>query len=256
MVRFLLALLFVAIVRAEAQEDSASVAANTEKLRTESGVDPTRVASRLSYSIIVLDQTGESVEIRNRAKFTLGINRWSFALRQDLVSLHNGVPGQGFQTGAGDLSFSILNAFFVSPQHALAASAEIILPTGAKGITTNTMTMSPQLTYSYTVSPRWILAAQPQYTFDLYKDPLYPHVSVLTVRSFIATFLPSGWFFVFEPRPIYDFTAEQFDLILSPIAGTSLGGGFTLSMLAEFPTRKALYETRGMWIQTGLAKTL
>jgi hypothetical protein len=189
-------------------------------------------------------------------KFTLGVNRWNFALRGELQSNHPGVPGAGFSTGPGDLSFSILNAFFVTPKHPLAALAGMALPTGASGHTSNYMTFSPQLTYSYTLSARVVITVQPQYTLDLYKDRAYPQVSVLTIRSFIASFHPSGWFFVFETRPIYDFTADQFDLILSPIAGTSLEGGFTLNLLFEFPARKEAYEPRGTWMRLGLLKTL
>ncbi len=252
----IISLLFLAVGTAAAQQDTSTAASESDRLRTESGVDPTRVASRISYSFIILDQTGPSVEIRNQMKFTLGVNRWSFALKQQLVSKSTGMPGEGFMSGASDLTFSILNAFFVTPNHALAASADIVFPVGSSGITANYMTLTPQLTYAYTISQQLICAVQPQYTFDVYKDPLYPAVSVLTIRSFVATFLPSGWFFVLEPRPIFDFTADQFDLIISPIAGTSLGGGFTLTVLFEFPTRQETYRTRGMWSQMGLSKTL
>jgi hypothetical protein len=54
-------------------------------------------------------------------------------------------------------------------------------------------------------------------------------------------------------RPIYDFEVEQSDLTLSPIFGTSLGGGFTLSMLFGFPMREEMYCSRGIWTQVGLS---
>jgi hypothetical protein len=252
---FIVLVALITQIELSAQDDS-SAASQVDKLRTESGVDPTRVASRLSYSFIILDQTGPTVDILNQARFTLGVDRWSFSLKQALTARGTGEPGAGFLTGASDLSFTILNAFIVTSKHALAASAEVIFPTGSTGISNNYMTVTPQMTYSYTISPQLIFATQPQYTFDMYRDPLYPAVSVLTIRSFLATFLSSGWFFVLEPRPIYDFTNDQFNLIISPIAGTSLGGGFTLTVLFEFPTRSEAYQTRGMWSQLGVAKNL
>ena len=55
------------------------------------------------------------------------------------------------------------------------------------------------ITYSYTINPSLFLAFQPQYTFQLLKDPLYPDLSVLTIRSFLAKFTKTGYFFVLEP---------------------------------------------------------
>jgi hypothetical protein len=86
------------------------------------------------------------------------------------------------------------------------------------------------------------------------KDPAYPSLSVITVRSFLAKFTNNGYFFVFEPRPIFDLSNETFDLILSPIIGKALGGGFNLILLAEFPTNETTIKTRGSLYQLGFNK--
>jgi hypothetical protein len=87
------------------------------------------------------------------------------------------------------------------------------------------------------------------------KDPLYPEISVLTIRAFIAKFTNKGYFFVFEPRPIIDFENGSAELILSPIIGKALGGGFNFIMLAEFPTKSASYDTKGALYQFGFNKS-
>jgi hypothetical protein len=48
---------------------------------------------------------------------------------------------------------------------------------------------------------------------------------------------------------------DNFDLIISPIIGKALGGGFNFIALAEFPTKKATYETRGALYQFGFNKS-
>ena len=113
----------------------------------------------------------------------------------------------------------------------------------------------PALTYSYSITPSLIFAIQPQYLFNLVKGDDYPTLSILTVRAFIAKFTKSGYFFVFEPRPIYDFTNENFDLIIAPIIGKALGKGFNLVFLAEFPTNKRLWEKSGPLYQGGISKS-
>jgi hypothetical protein len=77
---------------------------------------------------------------------------------------------------------------------------------------------------------------------------------VLTIRSFLAKFTETGYFFVFEPRPIFDFGNDNFDLILSPIIGKSLGAGFNLIGLAEFPLTNNYRENRGILYQFGFNK--
>jgi hypothetical protein len=148
----------------------------------------------------------------------------------------------------------VLNAFYVKGKSALAASAEISMPTGKPEFGSQYFSITPALTYSYTIQPSLFLAVQPQYTFHVLKDPIYPSLSVLTVRSFIAKFTKKGYFYVFEPRPVFDFGNNTTDLILSPIIGKSLGGGFNLLFLAEFSTNASVKKTRGNLFQLGFNK--
>lgn len=237
---------------AGAQTDSTAV----EKLRTESGVDPTRINSRLGYSLQFLNQAGDRSQMVNKASLILGVNRWSFSIKPEIVTLHSGIPGSGFQTGFGDFRFSVLNAFYVKDKLAMAGSVEFVTPTGKLGFGTQYFTATPSLTFSYTFNPTLFLAVQPQYTFALAKDALYPDLNVATMRIFLAKFTKTGYFFVFEPRSIYDFENEQFDVVLSPIIGKALGGGFNLVGLMEFPARKTTRDLRGVLFQVGFNKNL
>jgi hypothetical protein len=234
-----------------AQSDSASMA----KMVKESGLDPTKVQSRASYSFLVSDPSGSPISIVNRATFNLGINRWSFTGKYELTSRYTNNAEGVFSTGSGDLKFSVLNAFFVKGKHALAASAELTFPLGKPGYGIQYFALMPGLTYSLTINPSLILAIQPQYLFNLVKGDDYPQLSILTTRIFLAKFTKAGYFFVFEPRPIYNFTNSQFDLILSPIIGKALGKGFNLAFLAELPTTKRLWDQTGPLYQVGLSKS-
>jgi Putative MetA-pathway of phenol degradation len=235
-----------------AQQGSDS--AMLEKLRKESGVDPTRVQSRGGYSILVYDQHESAGQINNRISLNLGVNRWNFSMKCDFVSRTTGEPGSGFTSGIGDTRFSLLNAFFVKGKHAVAGAAEFSIPTGKPAFGSQYFSVTPSLTYSYTIKPSLFFAVQPQYTFALMKDPAYPSLSVITVRSFLAKFTSGGYFFVFEPRPVLDLTNDSFDLILSPIIGKALGSGFNLIVLAEFPTNKTTIKNRGNLYQFGFNK--
>ena len=226
-----------------------------EKVRSESGLDPTRVMSRAGYSLLVYDKTGPAGQINNRLSMNVGVNRWSFSAKFDAIMMTPANPGEGFTSGFGDIKFSVLNAFYVQGNNAVAGSVEFSLPTGKPGIGSQYFTATPSLTYSYTINPTLFLAFQPQYTFALMKDPLYPDISVLTIRAFLAKFTKKGYFFVIEPRPIIDFENNSADLILSPIIGKALGGGFNFIILAEFPTKSSSYETKGALYQVGFNKS-
>jgi hypothetical protein len=113
---------------------------------------------------------------------------------------------------------------------------------------------TPALTYSYTINPSFFAAVQPQYSFHLLKDDAYPDLSVLTIRSFLAKFTKTGYFFVIELRPVFDFENQNSDLVISPIIGKSLGGGFNLLFLAEFPTSQVTIDNIGMLYQLGFNK--
>jgi len=234
-----------------AQDDSEKL----DKIRSESGVDPTRVMSRAGYTLLIYDLPADDGQINNRLSLNLGVNRWSFSAKYDLVMKRSTVPGAGFISGFGDIKFSVLNAFFVKGKNALAGAVEFSLPSGKEGISSQYFTATPSLTYSYTINPTLFFAVQPQFTFDLMKDPMYPSLRILTVRTFLAKFTRTGYFFVFEPRPIVDFENDDFDLIISPIIGKALGGGFNLIGLAEIPTSKSGIDKFGVLYQFGFNKS-
>lgn len=86
------------------------------------------------------------------------------------------------------------------------------------------------------------------------KDPAYPDLSVLTVRSFLAKFTSNGLFFVFEPRFIFDFGNSKTDFLISPIVGKSLEAGFNLIGLLEIPVTSNYRDLRGTLYQFGFNK--
>ena len=201
-----------------------------DEVRTQSGVDPTRIISKIGFSTWYFDKEAGNAQVNNRISATFGVDDWAFNVRMDLVSINN-VPGRrGFVTGAGNMKVNILNSFYNNGRHALAASVDLAFPTASQAIDAAAglngyFYLTPALTYSYTINQGLMVAAQPQYSFALAKGEAdYPAMSLLTVRMFIAKFWDSGLFAVFEPRPMYDFTRDRFDLILSPIVGKALGG--------------------------------
>jgi hypothetical protein len=226
-----------------------------DKIRSESGVDPTRVMSRAGYTVLTYDKPGSVGQINNRFSLNLGVNRWSFSGKFDYVMKSPTIPGSGFNSGMGDIKFSILNAFYVKGKNAMAGSVEFSLPAGKTGISNQYFSATPSITYSHTINPTLFIAVQPQYTFSLMKDPLYPDLSVITIRAFLAKFTKTGYFFVFEPRPIIDLSNDSFDLIISPIVGKALGAGFNLIGLMEIPTSKSGMERMGALYQFGFNKS-
>ncbi|MCA6422383.1 MAG: hypothetical protein IM568_06150 [Flavobacterium sp.] len=245
-----LLIFFLPCYKTFAQIDSLAI----EKLRTESGVDPTRVNSRVGFSTLYFDKANNASSISNKFNVVLGVNRWSFSIKPEVISFHNGISGTGFETSFSDVKFSILNAFYVNGKNSLAGSVEFSLPFGKQGFGNQMFTATPAITYSYTINTSLFLAVQPQYTFAIAKDNLYPDLSILTNRIFIAKFTKTGMFYVFEPRTIIDFKNKNFDLILSPIIGKSLGAGFNLIGLMEIPTKKSTVNTRGILYQIGFNK--
>jgi hypothetical protein len=248
---FLIVFFFLFIYNSiKAQSDTLSL----DKLRTESGVDPTRVNSRIGYSVLYFDKSDNIASVSNRLNLSLGVNRWSFSIKPEIITLHNGVPGTGFNTGFSDLKFSILNAFYISGKNSVAGSIEFNLPFGKQDFGSQYFSATPAITYAYTINTSLFFAIQPQYTFDIAKDELFPDLSVLTIRIFLAKFTKKGTFFVFEPRTVIDFESNNFDLILSPIIGKSLGAGFNLIGLMEIPTKQSTFDSRGVLYQLGFNK--
>lgn len=235
---------------AQVEEDSLKI----EKLRSESGVDPTRVMTRVGYSIIANNPKGPAAVVGNRLSMNVGIGRWSISGKFEIGSKVGEQPGTGFVTGLNDFKFSILNAFLVSGKHAMAGAVEFALPTGKPGIGLQYFSATPSITYSYTIKPTLIFAVQPQYTFDLMKDELYPDLGVVTVRAFLAYFSSAGYFIVFEPRPIFDLENKKTDWVISPVFGKALGNGFNLITLVEIALTDNLKTNRGSLFQLGFNK--
>lgn len=231
-----------------------------DELRTQSGVDPTRISSRVGYSYMFIDKQSVGAQINNRIVAALGINNWSFQVKTDVVTT-NLAPGGRWTSGLGDLRFSMLNAFYVKGKSAWASSLEFGIPTASQSIAQyagmGTYFYATQsVTYSYTITPSLMLAVQPQYTFSITKPSKdFPDLSTLTLRVFLAYFAKSGFFFVLETRPVYDFGTKNFDVVLGPIIGKSLGAGYNLVFLSDIPTNKANLHSKGAIYQLGITKT-
>ena len=104
-----------------AQTDTAQL----ERIRTESGVDPTRVQSRVGYTFLINDIEDDAGQITNRATLTLGVNRWSFAAKYEVISKTSGVPGTGFRSGMGDIKFSSIKCFFCQGEISIGSGSGI-----------------------------------------------------------------------------------------------------------------------------------
>lgn len=237
------------------KQDSLSV----DEVRTQSGVDPTRITSRIGFSTWLYDKQANNAQINNRFSVSYGVNDWSFQVRTDIVSV-NTEPGGKFTTGIGNLKFGILNSFYTRGQHALAASLDFVSPIASRSISTaaglgSSFYSTISLTYSYTITPSVMFAVQPQYSFSLATAQGVPHQNSMLVRFYFAKFTSSGFYFVLEPRPTYDFTNKQFDMIVSPIIGKALGAGYNLVVLAEIPCRKEVIEKTGVLYLVGVNRT-
>jgi hypothetical protein len=251
--RWLLACLLLAFCSAiQAQQEVDSL--QLEQIRRESGIDPTRIQSRIGYSILVRDFKGPAVQLTNRVGLNLGVNQWNFSLKYEVVTRSTGEPGSSFLSGFGDIKFSVLNAFWVKDAHALAGAVEFSIPTGKVGYGSQYFTATPSLTYSYTINPSTFFAIQPQFTASILKNPDYPPLQIITIRTFLARFSKSGYFLVAEPRPVIDLKRGTVELFFSPILGKSLGGGFNLIGLAEIPLVLTDPGTRTILYQIGFNK--
>ena len=84
-----------------------------DEVRTQSGVDPTRIISKIGFSTWYFDKEAGNAQVNNRISATFGVDDWAFNVRMDLVSINN-VPGRrGFVTGAGNMKVNILNSFYI-----------------------------------------------------------------------------------------------------------------------------------------------
>lgn len=238
------------LISAQIKRDSVKL----EKLRRESGIDPTRVMTRVGYSFIASNPKGPTALVRNRLNLNLGIGNWNISGKFEVASKIDEQGGTGFETGLNDFKFSILNAFLTKGKHAMAGAADFSLPTGKPGIGSQIFSTTLSVTYSYTIKPSLIFAIQPQYAFDLIKDEIQPDLRVLTIRSFLAYFSSAGYFFVFEPRPIFDVENKKTDWLISPIIGKALGKGYNLITLVEIVLTDNLRTNRGSLFQLGFNK--
>lgn len=229
---------------------------SVDKLRTQSGIDPTRVPTGAGYYVMHYNKEGDIAQIDNRFVGNIGIHNWSFQLKFDFVTTNNLADGM-FRTGYGDTKLNIQNAFYVKGKNAFAGAVEFTFPTASNsiangaGIGSHFIAM-PSFTWSHTVTPSVLFVLQPQYAFSMAKDLYVPDLSLLTMRIFVAKFYKTGYFFVVEPRPMYDFQRDRFDLILSPIMGKALGKGYNAIVLTEIPTKSSTIKNRGILIKAGL----
>ena len=228
-----------------------------EKTRTESGVDPTRVSSKVSYSFEVIKPTeGDAFKFNNNIKLNFGITRWSLKVEARVSAKYDGMPGSDMKSGMSDLKLGINNAFFVSGKHAFAGGFDLSAPTGSKDFNNQAFTIQPNIAYAYTISPTLIFALNPQYTRTIWRNNDVPMQDILTTRPFFALFLPTGLFAVIEPRCQYDFANKKFDFIISPIIGGSIGGGFNLLFILEIPTKEETLNNYGVAGKFGFQKSL
>lgn len=260
--KYAILLLFVVLSAIQFVYSQEKTKLTTEEIRTQSGIDPTRVNSKIGYSVMYYDKEDRNTQIKNRIALNVGVNKWSFTLKGDLVSILDDpaltdADGnvESFRTGIGDAKFSILNAFYNKGKVALAGSIEFVLPLGKGDFGSGYFSATPAMTLSYTINQGLFLAVQLQYSFGIARSESYPTLSVLTTRIFAAKFLNSGYFFVLEPRPIYNFANGEFDLIVSPLVGKALGKGFNLILLSEIPTKQATINSKGVLVQLGVNKS-
>ena len=129
---FLTLLLLLPAFASFAQEPEEHL--SLDEVRTQSGVDPTRIISKIGFSTWYFDKEAGNAQVNNRISATFGVDDWAFNVRMDLVSINN-VPGRrGFVTGAGNMKVNILNSFYNNGRHALAASVDLAFPTASQAI--------------------------------------------------------------------------------------------------------------------------
>jgi hypothetical protein len=226
-----------------------------EKLRKESGVDPTQVSTRINYGQEFLDPEGGGYSYNNTFKLTVGIGNWAFYLKTRARSTYT--PGEQngtFSSGIDDFTFSAGNTVYYKGKNAINVAVEFLAPVGNQAFSSQSFLMTPNFTYAYTISPKLIFALNPQYSFTVAKSDVVPAVSLGTIRPFFAGFFPSGIFAVFEPRVLYNFKDEKFDIVISPILGKSLGKGWNIVAIVEAPVTNERIESLGMMYKFGVQK--
>jgi hypothetical protein len=227
-------------IKARAQTESKQTdTTSIENIRGQSGIDPIIIHSKVIYNLFVLDSKGPSGRITNAAAIAFGVRRWGISLKGSVVSVLSGNPGEGFRSATGDINLALQNNVYARGKHALAVSGELGLPTGKLGYGNQYFSFTPALTYIYTIKPSMIMALQPQYSFHLMKDPIYPDLSQLTVRVLFAKYTRTGNVYGMELKPTINFQSNILKLFITPFVSKSLGAGFNLLFLCDLPANKS-----------------
>jgi hypothetical protein len=249
---FLIALICIFSSKTNAQTNYIQKDTNSfEHIRGESGIDPIIIHSKVSFTSIINNPDGPSGLITNTFSFTFAVKHWSIGLDESLVTIMSGNPGDGFHSSAGDLKLTLSNKIYSIGKHSFAVSGKLAFPTGKKEFGSQYFSLTPVFTYTYSPVKSLIIALQPQYSFSLMKDPLYPKLSLLTVKALFAKFTRTGYVLGIELKPTLNFTSDVFDFYISPFVSKSLGSGFNLMILCDMPVNTSA-NAKGPNIQIGI----
>ena len=210
-----------------------------EQIRGQSGLDPVIIHSKYIFTSFINDLEGSSCLITNTAGILLAIKKWGLSLESSVVTVKSKSSGDGFSSGLGDIKFTLSNKIYAKGKHSIAVAGKLGFPTGKAGFGSQYLSLTPVLTYIYAPNPSIILALQPQYSFHLLKNSLYPDLSLLTVKLLFAKFHKSGFVYGVELKPGMNFTGSDFNLFISPFLSQSLGAGFNLLFLCDMPATGA-----------------
>ncbi|HEX5817410.1 MAG TPA: hypothetical protein VFY20_00930 [Gemmatimonadales bacterium] len=228
-----------------------SDSAAAERVRTESGIDPTRVISVASVALEVVDFPDDRFTSAVIPRIGIGAGAWSAVLDGRIAAISSGEAGAPLVTGFGDVGLTVARAFRGGRRHAFAAAAELVVPVGSEGVGSGAVAITPAFTWAWTLRPTLVIAAQSQWARSLLRASGAAEQSLLTLRGYVATFRPSGWFFVLEGRVAQDFVRERADVIVSPVAGRNIGKGLSLAGLFELPVSSRGRERYGMLARVG-----
>jgi hypothetical protein len=245
-----LALLLAAGAAAAQAPDSAAA----DRVRTESGIDPTRIVSAVGVGFEVVDFPGDRFASAVIPRLGIGAGAWSASLDTRLAATYSGEPGAPLVTGLGDVGLTLVRAVLPSARHSLALAAELVLPVGDPAIGGRAVRITPSVTWAWTVRPWLVVAAQPQYERTLLRPSEVPAVSLLTLRGFVAVFRPSGWFYVLEARVRQDFEAERSYVQVAPVVGKNIGRSVNLAARLDLPISGTARERYGVVYRVGVQR--
>jgi hypothetical protein len=243
--------LLLAAGRAAAQAPDSAAA---ERVRTESGIDPTRIVSVAGVGFEVVDFPGDRFASAVIPRLGIGAGAWSAALDTRLAATYAGEPGASLVTGLGDVGLTLVRAFRPAARHAVAVGAELSLPVGRPEIGGRAVSVTPSVTWAWTLRPWLVVAAQPQYERSLLRASDAPATSILTLRGFVAVFRPSGWFYVLEGRVREDFELGRSYAQVAPVVGKNIGRGFNLAATLDLPLSSAARDRFGVLWRVGVQR--